>query len=59
MCGGEEKKTYNEKLMGYNCKQDVWWWKKEWKKKKNKKRNPNKLGLPVVDWVGCRTSSSL
>ena len=34
--------------MGYNYKQDVWRWKKEWKKKKN----PNELGLPVVDWLG-------
>ena len=31
--------------MGYNCKQDVW------SEKKNEKKNPNELGLPVVDWV--------
>ena len=29
----KKKKTYNERLMGYNCKQDVWRWKKEWVKK--------------------------
>ena len=29
--------------MGYNCKQGVW------SEKKNEKKNPNELGLPVVD----------
>ena len=40
--------------MGYTCKQDVWRWKKELKKKKN----PNELGLPVVDWVGVELGNS-
>ena len=27
--------------------------------KKNEKKNPNELGLPIVDWMGVRLGNSM
>ena len=55
MYEGEEKSEKNKKikLMGYNCKQNVWRWKKI------KKGKLNGLQLTVVDSVGLGLGNSM